>query len=400
MTALDHIHFRTEPGLFASKPGLFAAALFALLYLKLMTAFSYHLGIFGSVSYAIDGLLMTVLALALLFYQQRLTKAARLSAAGLMAFTLYLVIQGGFYGRLGETVTYYTRFVLPLLLYFGLLLCSVNHPVRTGRLTENLCLLVFALGFAGLFFMPENFNHGDTKLPTYFSGLHKSSYIFSVALVVAAICYPGLNRQRRVVLLGLGGFAVYMLLFGWAIRTSLMLLLVYCAALWALRRGVTGRTTLFLLAPVGLVALALVSSDSVDWNRVSSGRLTMWQAKLDMLYNANVPQLVFGRGYGSDYIAVPGWFGDKDSHNNYLQTITELGLVGLLLLLANLVLLYRVQPNRHTRALVLGYAATGLLSNGIIYRLLPGYLFAAALAYLALRECRYVAPYPSIRGRP
>lgn len=377
----------------SSKSGLLGAALFGLLYFKVLTAFSYHLGTLQALSYAIDGLLMAALGLTLLQHQHRLSHQARLCLLGLVLFSFYLVAQGGFYDRMGGTLTYYSRFVLPLFLYFGLLTCAANHRQLAGRWSENLVLLVFILGLAGLFFMPDNFNHHETKLPTYFSGLHKSSYIFAITMLLALACYPALSRSRRLLLLPLALFALYMLLEGWGIRTSLVLLVVYIAALWSQRFGAPGKAALFLLLPAAFVATVLVSGDAIDWNRISSGRLTMWQAKLDMLSQASPAQLLFGRGYGSDYIQVPGWFGEKDSHNNYLQTITELGLAGLALLVLNIVMLYRIQPGYHGRALVLAYAATGLLSNGILFRLLPGYLFAVALAYLTFiagqRQARY-----------
>ncbi|TXS89895.1 hypothetical protein FV139_19405 [Parahaliea maris] len=378
-----------ERRLLATKPGLLGACLFALLYLKILISFSIQLGILGALNYALDFLMFPLLGLVFLLYHRRLSEASRLCVAGLLCFTVYLLIQGAFFGKPGATVIYYTRFVIPLLLYFALMLCSANHLSRTGRLTEDMMLMVFLLGLAGIFFMPANYNHELTKLPTYFSGLHKAAYIFSVALVVGTVCYSTQARGRRLLLGALMLFAVFMLLAGWSIRTPLILLAVYFGVLFMSRFGATGKTALYLLAPVAVIALALASTEFIDWNKISSGRLNMWGVKLQMLADADLLQFIFGRGFGSDYIVVDNWYGEKDSHNNYLQTITELGLVGLALLLGNIALLYRVQPNLQGRALVLGYAATGLFSNGIIYRLLPGYLVAVALAYIAFAARRH-----------
>ncbi len=390
----------SERGLLATRPGVLGACLFLLLYLKVLMSFSVQLEMLGAVNYALDFLMFPLLGLTFLLYYKRLNEAARTCVAGLLCFTLYLVVQGSFYHKPGATVVYYSRFVLPLLVYFALMLCSVNHQSRTGRLSEDLMLLVFLLGLAGLFFMPDNFNHQQTKLPTYFSNLHKAAYIFSVALVVGTICYPAQARGRRLLLLVLMLFAVFMLLVGWSIRTPLILLAVYFGVLYMARFGATGKTALYLLIPVLVIAVALLSSEFIDWNRVSSGRLNMWQVKLRMLANADLVQFFFGRGFGSDYIEVDNWFGEKDSHNNYLQTITELGVVGLVLLLGNIALLYRLQPNLPGRALVLGYAATGLFSNGIIYRLLPGYMVAVALAYIAFAGAHHVSRVPATLPLP
>ncbi|GAB3274066.1 hypothetical protein [Parahaliea aestuarii] len=403
LSSRDPLTGLPAPGLLRSKPGALGAALYTLLFLKLLISFSVQLGILGALNYALDLLMMPLVGLALAVYWQRLGEEAKICVGGLLCFTLYLVVQGAFYHRPGATVIYYTRFVLPLLLYFALMLCAVNHRHASARITENMVALVFVLGFAGLLFMPDNVNHEQTKLPTYFGNLHKAAYIFSVALIIGTLCYRAQARGRQLLLLGMMLFGVFMLLVGWSIRTPLVLLAVYFGILYLSRFGATGKATLYLLVPAAILSLALLSTEVIDWNRISSGRLHMWQVKLQMLSSADLSQLVFGRGFGSDYIEVANWFGEKDSHNNYLQTVTELGVVGLLLLIANLVLLYRVQPNRHGRALVLAYIATGLFSNGIIYRLLPGYLVAVALAYIALAQAARPpnhSIYTGHKGRP
>ncbi len=376
-----------ELPLLATKPGFLGALLFALLYFKFFISFDVELGLLGPLNYILDILMMPVLGVTLLLYHDRLSANSRLCIAALITYTFYLIIQGAFYEKPAATTIYYTRFVQPLLLYFSLLLCSANHPARTARLSEYLALVVILLGFAGLWFMPETSNHEESKFPTYFGNLHKSAYIYSVALIVGAVAYKTQSSARRAFIIGLMLFGLYMLVVGWSIRTPLVLLAVYFGVLFMWRFGATGKATLYLLLPVTILGLALLTADTIDWNRISSGRLNMWQAKLQMLADADLRQLVFGRGFGSDYIRVDNWFGEKDSHNNFLQTITELGLVGLGLLTTCLVLLYRVQPNLQGRALVLGYIATGLFSNGIIYRLVPGYLFAIALAYIAFTAC-------------
>lgn len=389
MSTLFNVPEPGERSLLATRSGLLGACLFAFLYLKILISFSIQLGILGLFNYALDFLMLPLLGLVFLLYHRRLNERSRLCVAGLLCFTVYMLLQGAFFGQPAATVVYYTRFVIPLLLYFALMLCSANHLSSTGRLAENMMLMVFLLGLAGIFFMPSNVNHEMTKLPTYFSGLHKAAYIFSVALVLGTACYPVQPRGRRLLLLALMLFGVFMLLMGWSIRTPLILLAVYFGVLFMSRFGATGKAALYLLAPVAVVALALVSTEMIDWNKVSSGRLNMWRVKLEMLADTNLLQFIFGRGFGSDLVVVDNWYGAKDSHNNYLQTITELGLVGLILLVGNIALLYRVQPNMQGRALVLGYAATGLFSNGIIYRLLPGYLVAVALAYLAFAARRH-----------
>jgi O-antigen ligase len=139
------------------------------------------------------------------------------------------------------------------------------------------------------------------------------------------------------------------------------------------------------ILPVLIFILIVVFGENIDWNRMSSGRLTMWDAKINLLVDSTLNQVVFGKGLGSDYIKVEGWAGEKDSHNNYLQTITELGIIGLTLLIASIVSLYKLQPNVFGRGVVVAYAISGAVSNGVIYRLVPGYIFALLLAYIALK---------------
>ncbi|MBY6186820.1 hypothetical protein KUV89_09330 [Marinobacter hydrocarbonoclasticus] len=122
----------------------------------------------------------------------------------------------------------------------------------------------------------------------------------------------------------------------------------------------------------------------VDLNRFSSGRLTMWAFKMQMFASASLTEQLFGQGFGSDLVEVHGWYGEKDSHNNFIRVLTEFGAFGLVLLMVCLSYLYRALKTSASKALFFGYLVTGMLSNGVLFRLVPGYIVFMVMAAL---EC-------------
>ncbi|NKB37201.1 MAG: hypothetical protein GKR93_08535 [Gammaproteobacteria bacterium] len=249
--------------------------------------------------------------------------------------------------------------------------------------------LIFSLGFIGLFFMPLNFNHNEIKLPTYFSGLHKSSYIFSISLLLLLCMYRDLRTTSKYFFIPFIIFALYMLFVGWEIRTSILIVVAFFAYWFLFKQKNKIKTVLLPFLFALMFALLLLLHDSIAWNEISSGRINMWNLKLEMLMNADIMQAIFGRGFGSDHVEVSGWYGEKNSHNSFLQTVTEFGLIGLVLLLATIYSIYNEQASLLGKSAVFSYVFSGLVSNGVIYRLLPGYIFACLIVFLYVQEQHY-----------
>lgn len=385
MYAVNLTHNRFKNLLLIRVNELMAFFMLSLITLKLIFSFSYHLQKLELVSYLIDGLLILISFLVLLRNKSTINKIYIPILLFPTIFIFYVAVQAIFYGNVLEAVSYYNRFFIPIIIYFCLIKSFRGDFEKFEKKTTTLAFLIFSLGFIGLFFMPENYNHHEMKMPTYFSGLHKSSYIFISATLLMFALYPSMGKLQRFLSIPVLAFACFMLLEGWGIRTPLLMIVVFISVYFTFNNFSQIKLLFGFILPVLIFILIVVFGENIDWNRMSSGRLTMWDAKINLLVDSTLNQVVFGKGLGSDYIKVEGWAGEKDSHNNYLQTITELGIIGLTLLIASIVSLYKLQPNVFGRGVVVAYAISGAVSNGVIYRLVPGYIFALLLAYIALK---------------
>lgn len=355
------------------------SAIYFLIIAKLFFSFSFHLQKLEFTSYLIDGLLILTSIIAIFKIKFKRESFYLISLAS--AFLLYVALVNINYQTSLSAVVYYSRFWLPIVLY-SILLSAVKDQ-DNGWVEKSVAGMFFitALGFIGLFFMPENFNHNEIKLPTYFSGLHKSAYIYICNIMLAMVTYKYLKPMYRPAWLISVFFMLFMVFKGWEIRTPMLMLVIFVFYVVERSSDTSGKAVIWCAVALFITVIMFFGGD-IDWNRVSSGRLAMWDLKVNMIKARDYYELLFGTGYGSDYVEVEGWFGEKDSHNNYIQTIIELGFLGLTLLLFNIAFLFKVQTSNLAKAAVLSYTISGLVSNGLIYRLVPSYVFIILLITL------------------
>lgn len=134
-----------------------------------------------------------------------------------------------------------------------------------------------------------------------------------------------------------------------------------------------------------LITLLIVLILDLDLDKISSGRLTMYGDKFELLGSYTFIEILFGRGFGSDLIVTEKWWWDeKGSHSDYITYVIENGIFYLLTFLVVILSLIRI--NRKTNliiiSLVFGYLLTSLISNGIAVRPLAGYVFFMGLAFI------------------
>jgi hypothetical protein len=359
--------------------------LFFLVILKLLTSYSTHLEIHSNLSKGIDLIILMVALYTIAKLKKNLlaTKVRLLFIASF--FMIYILIVNSYYGVGISAFVYYSRLYIPILVYIAFTCCI--HKLVDFTIHKKMFFfisLAVLLTILGFYFMPINFNHGEYKLPTYFSGLHKSSYIFAFLIIAAFISLKYMTGILKVCLILSVFFMIYMMIEGWAIRTPFLAVIFffYCYSIEKL--DVNMQKAVFLGILLSFILFIFIYGGDIDWNKISSGRLVMWETKVYMFFDATFFEAFLGRGYGSDYIEVGDWWGELDSHNNYLQTLTELGVIGLLFLLATICFLYKSQNSKISGVLVLAYALTGLFSNGVIYRVLPSYIFILTLIYFQL----------------
>jgi len=146
-----------------------------------------------------------------------------------------------------------------------------------------------------------------------------------------------------------------------------------------------------LLAAIGGAIIVVIVSAYVniaglgrhiDWVGLSSGRLAEWPYRISLIANRSAFEILIGSGLGSDIIYSPTWGWEKmGSHNDFIRILYEQGIIGFLLMNAILMTVYRSGArNSVWRALWLIYIFSGLVSNGLMFRPTPTYIFALALA--------------------
>lgn len=359
---------------------------FVLIWIKLAFSFTVELGIAQAINVALDMLLLGLVLCGIYRVGSYQVNKFGLVLVALVFVMIYVCVAQALRGELvKDALLYLLRFVVPILLFFFLAYYADREPGQLAIYTKFTLVLIALLSCVGVLFMPPMYNHEKEWLPTYFSGLHKSAYIASLS-IISGLILRDRALWRGAVSLSVLAILFYFLVIGWGVRTAMAVLLVYVAFRLYRRLYNNSKVVLIVFAMIVAVALALLLAD-FEWNRFSSGRMNMWDVKLDMLNSADVSELFFGRGFGADKIEVEDWWGEKDSHNNYLQVLTEYGVFGLLLTLLMLFLLYRnVSWSAPAAAVMWGYLVSSMLSNGIMFRLVPGYIFSVALAAAVIRR--------------
>ncbi len=356
--------------------------LFCLMILKLFISYSTHMGIHENANKVIDFFILLVTIFSIYKLKNKLIIANIRLLIVVSIFMIYILFINSIYGVTFSSFTYYSRLYIPMLVYIAFTCCIDKVNLNTFH-KKMFGLIIFAtlLSIVGLYFMPENFNHGEFKLPTYFSGLHKSSYIFCFLLIATFICSKFVPLLYKIPLFISALYMFYMIVEGWGIRTPFLAVIFFFYCYFTNRLTKSIRLTLNYTLIMLFILMIFSFGSDIDWNKVSSGRLLMWETKVYMFVSSSPFEALLGKGYGSDYIEVGDWWGEKDSHNNYLQTLTELGVFGVCFLILTIYLLFKAQPSKTSMLLVLSYAITGMFSNGVIYRVLPSYIFILILIY-------------------
>lgn len=286
--------------------------------------------------------------------------------------------------RIGLAIFEAAKVLAPFVFLMVALALVRQQPESFLRAVKLVLAGCYAVSFAGILALPGELVHGRGLAPAAFGGMHTSAYI----ICLCGLCSHVLWRRGRLgTRVNAACLAASLVLIGvvWNVRTTALLFLVFFAVLHA-------RWTWNAIVPLGIVlsgaalAYLFVVGASVPVDSLvtfSSGRLSMWGYKLDLLASADAMQLFFGKGVGSDFmLSEIWWWAAKDSHNDYLRVVTELGIVGLALVLLVIGAQHAAlgTRNREATALTIGYLAASAFSNGLLFRPLPSLMFALAMA--------------------
>ncbi len=346
--------YAPDAGLFAVSAGYLAARAF-------------RLGLFAPSWFAIFCLLLLLLTVLL---------SAELNGTSALAGVISLVRTA-------------TPFLLFLALSDDLRVNGVAAVQSTLRLGVGIALLAVGLTLYGINAYAPNMNRGEQWLPTFFGGLHESAYIVASASFLAFAAFrlqPGL--LLRVVMTLCAAFTFYMLFFGWGVRTVGIVFFGFLVFSYLVDRGFRPAVLLLVLVSGAVaVILSMLAFDVLDRDSIvhlTSGRIAMYEEKLQFYETNSFGQWMFGRGAGSDLmVSEIWWWGAKGSHNDYLTFLTESGFVFMVAFATLMLNLMRNMPNVNSKILFAFALLSSMGSNGYLTRPAGAYGLMIAVALLS-----------------
>ena len=144
----------------------------------------------------------------------------------------------------------------------------------------------------------------------------------------------------------------------------------------------------------------------LNLNAASSGRFFIWSHNIQIFLNSSIPQQLIGRGLGCESRKV---ISAEDNvwppHNNYLNLLMSLGVIGLFIYLTLLAVLlwdiYRCELDKSTKCffggIVISVIAMNFLSNAVIFRIELSQYFWLFMAFFYFTKERAETGQVSIR---
>lgn len=288
-----------------------------------------------------------------------------------------------------NSITYSLKICSPIYFLFVLETHFKSSHLELKLKLKKLIMFIFFLALIAFCIFNVSYNRGHERLPIYFSGLHTHNYILSIAFVTIAYFL----KDKRYYLLSFLIASFSFLLIGYNVRTPLIFYFIFSITTLYYASNSFKRVYafLFVASPIFL-ALLYLNYSNYNFDEFSSGRITMYKEKLNMISRFNTKEVLFGRGWGTDLISTDKWWYEKkSSHNDYLTLIVENGIIYLLFFLLTIfsLLLTKKHISIFLIALILGYLTTSFFSNGIALRPLVGYMFFMTYALISTKNNFY-----------
>jgi len=241
-----------------------------------------------------------------------------------------------------QKISFYNLSILLLFLILGL--------VIREDISRNLYNLSHIIGInRDVFFLVSD-------------NLHNTAYLVLIFL------FPFLYQRNLLAYSAV--FIAFILVIGYGVRTvqvAFLLMLSYYLINHIKEIKIRRNITYILLLILSLFLLyCFIEIDFSVINKFSSGRIAVWNERLNILSHYNLKELFFGKGYGSDLFLSEQWIWGgklKGSHNDFLTFIFHGGLFSLALLL-----LILWQISKVDKLIVLLIIVTSILSNAFLFR--------------------------------
>jgi len=281
-----------------------------------------------------------------------------------------------------SSLNYSLKIAAPIYLFIVLVLHYRNGWSDIKQIAIFLIFFCCFLSIIGLLFFDVSYNRGAERLPLYFSGLHSNSYV--LAAIFTGVCYFLRDKGWWLYLFMIISLAY--LIFGWNVRTAVLYYTIV-VLYFLIRKNLYIRyffAKILVFLPIIILVFFSIFR-GFDWDSFSSGRLTMYQTKLEMLEDYTLGDYLIGKGRGADLVSTSEWWWTKKaSHNDFITYSVENGLIftiGFILLLLSLVFT-RKQIPKLFMIVILGYLATSAISNGFSVRPLASYILFIMLAMI------------------
>ncbi len=296
------------------------------------------------------------------------------------------------------------KWVVPFFTYMVLRRAILNRDILIGNLELFMVVTAVPVVASALLIAvgkgvdEEVYWTGFVRYAGLYNGAHEMGHTMGFTIMLAGV-YVAIvqhvdGHRRRVLsvrdylpIVVLVLFCLYCIYFG-QVRTVMLGIAVF-AIVYLYFYTKIGLALLLILTLVSLTLYSAVYSEIFydfvsavenpkELDKAGSGRLTIWKYNLEIFNEAPFEQRMIGLGVGNWYGSRVGGTGGMphivNSHNDWLQTMIELGIVGLLIMiglyLAVLRAILRI-PTRERYALLALWCAVvvmNLASNSYISR--------------------------------
>lgn len=280
-----------------------------------------------------------------------------------------------------DAISAHLKIYLPLLV-FPVLLKQLQFDSKgfIGNV-KLFSFMTIILIFIGFIFLPVSYNRMVAWLPSYFGGLHSTSYVALMLgfVIYALLLYDEIKPKYAFLLISALSLLIF---FGWGVRTATLAMLIFILGLSIdyIRFGdkpILKHVFLFFAAVFFVLIFYFGISDEID--NFSSGRISMYKDKYAQLMSNDFLNWLIGNGAGSDLIETDvWWWAAKGSHSDLITMIVEAGIIYLGVFLWTI---FRVSASQNwqTKCMLAAVLVTSTVSNGIFVRPIAGYIFAIVL---------------------
>ena len=386
---LSEVHNDLSSRKSISTIGFMILVIFA--FLRPITLTFVNIEVLGLSAFEIFGILisyMLLIPVLLKFRSLRLDRMVLLS----MYFCLYCIVSIFW----GSAVSIVARVTLPFIVFFAIRI----------YITDSKQVGVILLAIVAGYLIPIAMSTYDTILGqsvnmvnywtgiTRFEGVFKGAHAFAYAMLFFSFIFCLLNQTRQFEgNLAKYGLLIFQLLAVFCLyksytRTALGGFIIF----WTIYLWGTNKKR-FFLAVMACLVIAVLSYQKIEtifWqtgghartgyhnlDAASSGRIYIWNHNIQLFLDSSLPQQLLGRGLGCESRTVIGsevavW----QPHNNYLNLLMSVGVIGLFIYLSLLAFLlwdiYRSGLDKSRKCLFTGIivstAIMNFLSNAVVFR--------------------------------